>query len=227
MQVNSRFAVQWNLRESWSVNKETRDKYTLKYLPLVKSIASKLQHRGVDFDDLVQTGTIGLIQAIDKNNAVIDEGVFPLNYAKLIIKAEMLREIEKNTTVRIPRNALLLSKQKKDGVQLSAKDNFTAELAQQWFNNKKTPVVFDRFVSRTAEPLQYLYRNELAKQIETAQKEIAPAKLYYSRWKKYKKRLDAVAVILLLCSFVAVKERNPFTILSGRVSIKQIFGVKE
>ena len=47
-------------------DKEARDILTEKNMGLVHSIARRFQNRGVEMEDLVQIGSIGLLKAIDK-----------------------------------------------------------------------------------------------------------------------------------------------------------------
>ena len=54
----------------WAVytrgDKEARDILVEKNMGLVHSIARRFQNRGVEMEDLVQIGSIGLLKAIDK-----------------------------------------------------------------------------------------------------------------------------------------------------------------
>lgn len=47
-------------------DKEARDILVEKNMGLVHSIARRFQNRGVEMEDLVQIGSIGLLKAIDK-----------------------------------------------------------------------------------------------------------------------------------------------------------------
>lgn len=48
------------------MTKDDRDKLILSNQGLVKSIALKFRGQGVELDDLIQEGNIGLIRAVDK-----------------------------------------------------------------------------------------------------------------------------------------------------------------
>ena len=47
-------------------DEEARGHFIEANLPLVHSIARRYQHRGLDYEDLVQEGTVGLIRAVEK-----------------------------------------------------------------------------------------------------------------------------------------------------------------
>ncbi len=70
---------------------KTKDEIILENLPLVKKVASKIYYKlpdcDIEFDDLVNTGIIGLIKAIDKYN----EGKAKFStYAYIKIRGEIL-----------------------------------------------------------------------------------------------------------------------------------------
>lgn len=74
------------------IAKEEKQKIILENTPLVKKVASKIffklpKDSGIDFDELVNTGIIGLIKAIDKYNA--DKAKFS-TYAYIKIRGEIL-----------------------------------------------------------------------------------------------------------------------------------------
>ncbi len=74
------------------VDKEEKQRIILENTPLVKKVASKIYFKlpkdcGIEFDELVNTGIIGLIKAIDKYNQ--DRAKFS-TYAYIKIRGEIL-----------------------------------------------------------------------------------------------------------------------------------------
>ena len=79
-----------------------RDRLVEQHLPVVRSLAARYRHLGEPLDDLVQVGTIGLIQAIDRFDP--DRGVPLAGYATPLILGEIRRHLrDLSSTVRIPR----------------------------------------------------------------------------------------------------------------------------
>lgn len=73
-----------------------------KNLRLVVHFANKYKNMGIDIDDLINEGTIGLCIARDKYDE--DKGKFS-SYASLWIKAMIIDALNKNgTTIRLPRH---------------------------------------------------------------------------------------------------------------------------
>ncbi len=74
-----------------TLDKKTKDQIILENLPLVKKVASKIYYRlpkgEIDFDELVNTGIIGLMKAIDRYNK--DKAKFS-TYAYIKIRGEIL-----------------------------------------------------------------------------------------------------------------------------------------
>ncbi len=74
-----------------TLDKKTKDQIILENLPLVKKVASKIYYRlpkgEIDFDELVNTGIIGLMKAIDRYDK--DKAKFS-TYAYIKIRGEIL-----------------------------------------------------------------------------------------------------------------------------------------
>jgi RNA polymerase primary sigma factor len=74
-------------------------------LRLVVSIAKRYRNRGVEFEDLVSAGTIGLMRAVDKFE--VEHGFKFATYAVHWIRQTMQREIEdRGALIRIPENVV-------------------------------------------------------------------------------------------------------------------------
>jgi RNA polymerase sigma-B factor len=72
------------------------------YLPLVRSLARRFEHRGERLDDLVQVGAIGLIKAVDRFDPA--RGVDLAAYATPTILGEIKRHLrDRAALVRVPR----------------------------------------------------------------------------------------------------------------------------
>lgn len=83
-------------------NKQALDTFIKKNLKLVKYIANFYTNRGVEYDDLVQEGMIGLYKAIYKYNPTMNSR-FSL-YASFWIKKHMREAIQKTSrTIYIPK----------------------------------------------------------------------------------------------------------------------------
>jgi len=75
---------------------EIRNELVMKYVPLVKSIALRLvptYRKHVDFDDLMGSGLLGLMDAIDKFD--LSKDVKFETYASLRVKGEIIDQIRK------------------------------------------------------------------------------------------------------------------------------------
>lgn len=82
-------------------DKQAREKLILSNYRLVEFIAKKYNDKGVEWDDLVQSGQIGLIEAVEKFNP--DKGYRLSTLATWWIKKEILKNIHKNgRLIRIP-----------------------------------------------------------------------------------------------------------------------------
>ena len=79
-----------------------RDRLVEQHLPVVRALACRYRHLGEPLDDLVQVGTIGLIEAIDRFDPERDVPL--VGYATPIILGEIRRHLrDLASTVRIPR----------------------------------------------------------------------------------------------------------------------------
>jgi RNA polymerase sigma-B factor len=79
-----------------------RERLIQQYLPLVRRLARRYVGRGEQLDDLVQVGSIGLINAIDRFQ--VDRGVDLATYAIPTIDGEIKRHLrDRVSPIRIPR----------------------------------------------------------------------------------------------------------------------------
>lgn len=79
-----------------------RDELIERYLPLVRALAARYLNRGEQLDDLVQVGSIGLINAIDRFD--LERGVSLPTYAVPYVVGEIRRYFrDKGWAVRVPR----------------------------------------------------------------------------------------------------------------------------
>src|SRR5215204_651028 len=85
-----------------------RDAITERFLPLVHSLARRYAHGSEPMDDLVQVGSIGLLNAIDRFDP--DNGTAFSSFAVPTILGEIKRHFRDRTwTVRVPRSLQELS----------------------------------------------------------------------------------------------------------------------
>src|SRR6201994_4343653 len=79
---------------SKKIDKRTKEKLILEYAPLIKFIAQKIAVRlpsNIEFDDLVSSGVIGLMDAIDKYDSTRDNKF--KTYAEFRIRGAILDEL--------------------------------------------------------------------------------------------------------------------------------------
>src|SRR6201994_1829711 len=79
---------------SKKIDKRTKEKLILEYAPLIKFIAQKIAVRlpsNIEFDDLVSSGVIGLMDAIDKYDPSRDNKF--KTYAEFRIRGAILDEL--------------------------------------------------------------------------------------------------------------------------------------
>lgn len=78
--------------------KEVRDKLVEHNLRLVVYIARRFENTGVDLDDLVSIGTIGLIKAVNSFNA--DKNIKLATYASRCIENEILMHLRRTVKLK-------------------------------------------------------------------------------------------------------------------------------
>lgn len=83
------------------------EKLTEENMGLVVSCAKKFQNRGIELDDLVQIGAIGLINAINKFDSSYD--VMFSTYAVPLIMGEIKRYLRDNGPIKVSRSYRVLS----------------------------------------------------------------------------------------------------------------------
>jgi RNA polymerase sigma-B factor len=83
-------------------DRATRDELVRRHLPLVRVLARRFAHRGERFEDLVQVGAIGLIEAIDRFDP--GRGTDFASFAVPTILGEIKTHLRDRTSVvRLPR----------------------------------------------------------------------------------------------------------------------------
>jgi RNA polymerase sigma-B factor len=89
-------------------DESARDRIVERYLPLVRSLASRYAGRGEAFEDLVQVGSIGLLLAIERFDT--ERGVQFATYAVPTIVGEIQRHFRDRTwALHVPRRMKELS----------------------------------------------------------------------------------------------------------------------
>ena len=83
-------------------DKEARDILAEKNMGLVHSIAKRFQNRGVEIEDLIQIGSIGLLKAIDKFD--LSYNVKFSTYAVPMITGEIKRYLRDDGMVKVSRS---------------------------------------------------------------------------------------------------------------------------
>ena len=78
--------------------KDVRDKLVEHNLRLVVYIARRFENTGVDLDDLVSVGTIGLIKAVNSFNA--DKNIKLATYASRCIENEILMHLRRTVKIK-------------------------------------------------------------------------------------------------------------------------------
>ena len=87
----------------------SRERLIESHLPLAKSVAKRYAGRGVDLDDLVQVGAVGLIKAADRFDT--SRGVAFSTFAEPTIEGEIRHHLrDRSAPVRIPRELQRLGK---------------------------------------------------------------------------------------------------------------------
>ena len=80
-----------------------RDALVWRFLPLVRHLASRYGHTSEPFDDLMQAGSIGLLNAIERYDP--DRGIAFASYAVPTISGEIKHHFRDRTwSVKVPRN---------------------------------------------------------------------------------------------------------------------------
>ena len=104
---------------------QAREELIRQLLPLVKVIACRYRHRGVPLDDLIQTGTIGLIKAIDRFDTA--RGTALSSYAVPTIVGEIKRYLRDHGSImHVPRPVQELGSRIGESAQ-----QLTSELGRQ------------------------------------------------------------------------------------------------
>src|SRR6476646_10521737 len=88
---------------------KTRDQLIMEYAPLVRGIARRYVGRGFGFEDVCQSGYLGLIQAVDRFDA--SRGVPLERYAARMVEGEIMHLFrDRGWSVRVPRSLQELSR---------------------------------------------------------------------------------------------------------------------
>lgn len=112
------------IRRAQEGDKESRDRMVSENLGLVHSIVRRFEHRGVDREELFQTGCIGLIKAIEKFDLSLELAFS--TYAVPMIMGEIRRFLRDDGMVKVSRTL------KENGYKISkARELLVNELGRE------------------------------------------------------------------------------------------------
>ena len=111
------------IRRSQEGDLEARSRLVEENLPLVKSIAARFVQRGIDYEDLVQIGSIGLLKAV--RDIELNSDVRVTTYAEPKIMGEIKQQLRRASPLRVARSLRQLASQ-----AISAKDVLSVELGR-------------------------------------------------------------------------------------------------
>lgn len=90
-------------KKAASGDKAARDKLLTSNMRFVVNVAKKYQNRGLDLEDLISEGYVGLIEAVEKFD--VNRGYHFISYAVWWIRQSILKAIsEKSRGIRLPMN---------------------------------------------------------------------------------------------------------------------------
>ena len=152
------------------VSAQEKQKIILENLSLVKKVASKIYFKlpkdaNIDFDELVNTGTIGLIKAIDKYNQ--DKAQFS-TYAYIKIRGEILDYLRSLHIVpRTMRDKIKKEKEENRDIPLS---NLAIMLSMDkaLSGDENGPKLVDILVSQEKSPEEFAISSEISDKIVEA-----------------------------------------------------------
>lgn len=105
-------------------DKEAKDRVIVANMPLVHALAKRYRTvEGCEYDDLVQNGCIGLVQAVMKFD--VTKGVMFSTYAVPLILGELKKYLRENNILKIGRTT-----KERSGQVLKKKDELTKELGR-------------------------------------------------------------------------------------------------
>lgn len=90
------------IKQAQSGDNEAKMELLSNNMPLIKSIVRRYQNKQIEYDDLIQLGTLGFIKAV--NNFNTDFGVKFSTYAVPMIAGEIKRYIRDNGAIKVSRS---------------------------------------------------------------------------------------------------------------------------
>lgn len=89
------------IKEAQGGNKKSAEEILLENMPLIKSIIKRYRNSNIEYDDLIQLGSLGLVKAIMNFNP--DFGVRFSTYAVPMIAGEIKRHIRDDGPIKVSR----------------------------------------------------------------------------------------------------------------------------
>lgn len=122
------------IKESQEGNQEAKSLIIESNMPLIKSIVKRFKNKYIEYDDLIQLGSLGLVKAINNFDSSYD--VRFSTYAVPMITGEIKRFIRDDGAIKVSRAVKLLSSKITAYVEqytkINAHEPTIAELAEEF-----------------------------------------------------------------------------------------------
>ncbi len=158
------------------LTKEEKQKIILENTPLVKKVASKIffklpKESGIEFDELVNTGVIGLIKAIDRYNR--DKAKFS-TYAYIRIRGEILDYLRSLQIVPRTMKDKIKKEQEKDPKKAIPLSNLAIMISMEKAigDEDGSTKLIDTFISKDRGPEEQAIDSEIRKILEKSMLEL-------------------------------------------------------